>query len=449
MKPIKKLLVANRGEIASRLIRTAKRMGIRTVAVHSEADARSLHVAEADEFVAIGPAPAKESYLKVEQILAAARDTGADAVHPGYGFLSESADFARACRAAGLVFVGPETAAIEQLGSKLSARRLARAAGVPLLPGSEALGSVEAARAAAAAIGYPVLLKASAGGGGIGMQLVRKPEELDAAFTAARDKAARFFGEPSVYVEKWLEHARHVEVQIAADGFGDVVHLGERECSIQRRHQKVVEETPSSAVDDELRERLAAAALALAREAHYTSLGTVELLLAGRDFYFLEVNTRLQVEHTVTEMVTGLDLVEWQLRIAMGEPLPARQHELRFHGHAIQCRICAENPDKGFLPSPGRIDRFLVPQGPGVRNDVGVTEGDVVTPYYDSLIAKLVVHAPSRAECLERLQRALRDYEVDGVATNLEMHRRVVAHPRFARGDLDTAFLRSELGLKA
>ncbi len=445
---IKKLLIANRGEIAARVIRTAKRMGIRTVAVHSEADARALFVAAADEAVAIGAAAARESYLKIEQILRAARETGADAVHPGYGFLSENAEFARICREAGLTFVGPPTEAIAAMASKVAARDTAKRAGVPLLPGSEALADLDEARAEAERIGYPVLLKASGGGGGIGMQLVKSAADLEKHFQSARDKAQRFFADGAVYLEKLLERPRHIEIQIAGDHHGHLVHLGERECSLQRRHQKVLEETPSPALNDALREGMAAAALSLARAVGYASLGTVEMLFSEGQFYFLEMNTRLQVEHTVTEMVTGLDLVEWQLRIAMGEPLPARQQDLRFHGHAIQCRICAEDPDKGFLPSPGQITRFLVPEGHGVRNDVGVGENDFVTPHYDPMIAKLVVHGPDRATTIQRLGQALEAYTIQGVATNLGMHRRIVREPAFVQGDLSTAFLKEHLGYK-
>ncbi len=445
---IRKLLIANRGEVALRIIRTAKRMGIRTVAVHSEADARALHVEEADERVHIGPPAARDSYLKIEQILDAAGQTGADAVHPGYGFLSENVDFARACREAGIVFVGPPTAAIEAMASKVAAREAAQAAGVPVLPGSGPLADIDMARAEAERIGYPVLLKASGGGGGIGMQVAKNAEQLGKHFQATRDKAERFFGNSMIYIEKLLERPRHVEIQVAGDAHGHLVHLGERECTIQRRHQKVIEETPSPALDERLREEMARSALALAKHVGYSSLGTVEMLLCGREFYFLEMNTRLQVEHTVTEMVTGLDLVEWQIRIAMGEPLPARQQDLRFFGHAIQCRIYAEDPDKGFLPAPGTLSRFLVPEGPGVRNDVGVFEGDLVTPYYDPMIAKLVVFGPDRSTAIARLTEALNNYEIEGLATNLAMHRRVVVDAAFQSGELATDFLKTRLGYK-
>lgn len=445
---IRKLLIANRGEIASRVIRTAKRMGIRTVAVHSEADARALHVGEADEHVDIGPAAARDSYLKIEQILRAAQKTNADAVHPGYGFLSENADFAKACRTNGLVFVGPQASAIEAMASKVAARQTAKLAGVPLLPGTEALSDLEQAQSEAVRLGFPLLLKASGGGGGIGMQIIKDANDLTKHFQSTQDKAQRFFNDAAVYLEKLLEKPRHIEIQIAGDEHGNIVHLGERECSIQRRHQKVIEETPSPGVSPDMREKMAAAALSLAHAVKYSSLGTVEMLVSGEEFYFLEMNTRLQVEHTVTEMVTGLDLVEWQLRVAMGESLPARQQDIRFHGHAFQCRIYAENPAKGFLPSPGQVTRFLVPDGPGVRNDVGVVQGDFVTPYYDPMIAKLIVHGPTRDEAVERLAAALADYQVEGLATNIEMHRQVVAHPVFKQGHLSTDFLKTQLGLK-
>ena len=445
---IQKVVIANRGEIASRVIRTAKRLGIRTVAVHSEADARAVHVGEADERVPIGPAAARDSYLKVEQILEAAQKTGADAVHPGYGFLSESAEFAKACRDAGLTFIGPPIEAIAAMASKVASRAVAERANVPVIPGTAELASADEAVAAAERVGFPVLLKPSGGGGGIGMSTAQSADEIVKHFQGVRERAQRFFGDGAVYLEKLLAQPRHVEVQVAGDAHGHLVHLGERECSIQRRHQKVVEETPSPAVDEELRERLVQAALRLARAVGYSSLGTVEMLVEGRELYFLEMNTRLQVEHTVTEMVTGLDLVEWQFRVAMGEELPARQDDIRFCGHAIQCRIYAEDPDRGFFPSPGRITRFLVPRAAGVRNDVGVVQGDFVTPYYDPLIAKLVVHGPDRDGAIARLREALAAYQIEGLATNLAMHRRIVADEAFVRGELSTHFLRARLGLK-
>lgn len=445
---IDKLLIANRGEIAARIMRTAKRLGLGTVAVHSEADTRALHVRQADEAFHIGPASARDSYLKIEQVLLAARSTGANAVHPGYGFLSENASFAESCRQAGLIFVGPPTAAIAAMGSKVAARESARAADVPLLPGTGALADVEAAVRAADELGYPVLIKASAGGGGIGMQAAQNERELRQRFSSVAEGAARFFSDATVYLEKMLIAPRHIEIQIAGDSKGNMVHLGERECSIQRRHQKVLEETPSPAVSPELRQRMTQAALRLAAHVNYSSLGTVEFLVAGNDFYFLEMNTRLQVEHTVTEMVTGLDLVEWQIRIALGEELPALQSAIAFSGHAFQCRISAENPDKGFLPSPGQITDFVLPHGPGVRNDAGVELGDYVTPYYDPMIAKLVVHGASRNAAIERLKEALGAYRIEGITTNLPLHQRIVHDAAFLKGDLSTAFLRDRFALK-
>ena len=446
---IRKLIVANRGEVASRVIRTARRLGIWTIAVHSEADVRALHVTEADEGVPIGPAAARDSYLKIEHILSAAERTGADAIHPGYGFLSESAEFARRCREAGLLFVGPPTDAIEAMGSKVAARRTAEAAGVPLIPGTGPLASFSEAEAAATDLGYPVVLKASAGGGGIGMQRVNNAKQLGKHFDAARDKSERYFGNSTVYLEKWLEQPRHVEVQIAADAGGRAIHLGERDCSVQRRNQKVIEETPSPIIDAALRAEMTEAATGLAQQVGYSSLGTVEMLVSKGRFYFLEMNTRLQVEHTVTEMVTGLDLVEWQLRLAMDEDLPAQRSDVQFNGHSIQCRIYAEQPDKGFLPSPGQITRFEVPQGEWIRNDVGVRDGDYVSPYYDPLIAKLVVHGPDRPAALERMRAALEDYRVEGVTTNLPLLRQVLGDEAFASGVYDTGFLRERLGYKA
>jgi acetyl/propionyl-CoA carboxylase alpha subunit len=388
---IQKLLIANRGEIARRIISTAKRLGIGTVAVHSEADARALHVLDADEAVALGAGPARDSYLKIEQIVTAAQQTGADAVHPGYAFLSENPHFARRCREAGLCFVGPSTAVIEAMGSKVAARDTAVEADVPVVPGSGPLGSCEQAVAEAARLGYPLLLKPASGGAGVGVLKVLEPSQLPAVYDAVRFRAEHLLDDDTVYLERYLERPRHVEVQIAGDTHGNVVHLGERECSLQRRCQKLLEETPSPALNEGQRARMTEAALRIAHRVGYCSLGTVEFLLAGSDFYFLEMSTRLQIEHTVTEMVTGLDLVEWQVRIALGEDLPARQDEIDASGHAIQCRIYAEDPAADFAPCPGRITAFDVPTGPWVRNDVAVGEGDTVTPYYDPMIGKLIV----------------------------------------------------------
>jgi acetyl-CoA carboxylase biotin carboxylase subunit len=444
---IEKVLIANRGEIAARIIRTARQLGIGTVAVHSDVEASALHATEADERVAIGPAAAIDSYLKVEQILAAAERSGADAVHPGYGCLSESVDLATACRQAGLCFIGPPLAAIETLASKVEARRAAAAAGLTVVPGSEELEDLAAARAAARDLGYPVLLKPVVGGGGIGLRRVDHERDLEVAFARERRLAAGMLGDETLYLEKALERPRHVEVQVAGDNHGNLVHLGERECSIQRRYQKLVAETPSPAVDSGLRRELTEAALAMARAISFSSLGTVEMLLTSDGFHFLEMSSRLQVEHTVTEMVTGLDLVEWQIHIALGEPLPATQEKIEFDGHAIECRIYAEDPERGFEPSPGHIARFVVPVGPGVRNDVGVRDGDLVTPHYDPMLAKLVVRGGDRNAAIWTLSEALNSYQVDGVATNLNMHRRVVLDDAFVAGAVHTGFLGERLGL--
>jgi acetyl-CoA carboxylase biotin carboxylase subunit len=439
----RKVLVANRGEIAVRVMATAKRLGLATVAVYSEADAAALHVAEADEAVCIGPADARHSYLNAAAILAAVQQTGADALHPGYGFLSENAPFAAQVQARGCTFVGPPAKVIATMGVKTVARAAAVQAGVPVLPGSAALQSLPEAEAAATALGYPVLLKPAAGGGGMGMQRVDNAQDLAKHFVACQTRAGHSFGDATVYLEKYLAQAHHIEVQVAADAHGNAVHLGERECSIQRRHQKVLEETPSPAVGPDLRRRITEAALRLVHHVGYQSLGTVEMLVENDSFYFLEMNTRLQVEHTVTEMVTGLDLVEWQFRIAMGEPLPAAQAEIVSAGHAVQCRICAENPQKRFMPSPGTLSRFAPPSGAGVRNDVGVRQGDKVTPYYDSLLAKLVVHGDDRPTALARLGHALAQYEVAGVCTNLALHQQIVADPAFIRGAATTQYLQA------
>jgi acetyl/propionyl-CoA carboxylase alpha subunit len=444
---IEKLVIANRGEIASRVIRTAKRLGIRTVAVHSEADARAVHVGEADERYPLGPAAARDTAGKIEEILAAARDTGSDAVHPGYGFRLESAEFARACRGAGLTFVGPSTEAIATMSSKLTARAVAVKAGVPVVPGTGALGDLDEARAAASALGYPLVLKAAAGGGGLGLVPVASEEELTRHFHALGQRAERLFGDGTLYLEKRLSPVHHVDVQLAGDTHGNLVHLVERDCSVQLRHQKLVEEAPAGYVDDELGERLAAAALEVGHAVHLSCIGSVELLVSGKDLWFLEMNTRLQVEHGVTELVTGIDLVEWQLRVAMGEELPARQQDIRFRGHAVQVRIHAEDPARGYTPSSGRITRFLVPRHPDVRNDVGVVQGEQVQAYDDPLIAKIVVHGPNRPAAVERLQRALADCQIEGLPTNLELLRRIVVDPEFVGGRTSTELVSERFGL--
>jgi len=439
----RKILIANRGEIAVRIVRACREMGIRSVAVYSDVDRAALHVRLADEALAIGPAPAAESYLNVERLLEAARRSGAEAIHPGYGFLSEDAAFARACADAGLKFIGPSPAAMDAMGSKTSARRSMQAAGVPVVPGTmHGLESVSEAKKAAEEIGYPVLIKAAAGGGGKGMRVVESPGELALGLEAARSEALRAFGNDEVYLERLLVNPRHIEVQVLGDEHGNLVHLGERECSLQRRHQKVLEESPSPLVDAALRARMGEAAVRVARATGYTSAGTVEFLVdAQRNFYFLEMNTRLQVEHPVTEMVTGLDLVEWQIRIADGECLGFTQEHVQLTGHAIECRVYAEDPDNNFFPSPGRITRLRTPSGPGIREDSGVYEGWTVPLDYDPLLAKLIAHAPSRAQAITRLQRALDEYMVGGIKTNVSLFQRILRHPEFAAGRLDTGFL--------
>jgi len=439
-----KILIANRGEIACRVIRTARRLGIATVAVFSEADAEALHVSLADEARLIGAAPARESYLVVEKILRAALDSGADAIHPGYGFLSENAGFAAACAAAGIVFIGPPVAAIEAMGSKSAAKQIMSAAGVPLVPGyHEADQSPERLRLAADATGYPLLIKASAGGGGKGMRVVRSPDEFSAALQGARREAAAAFGDDQVLLEKYLERPRHVEIQVFADTQGNCVHLFERDCSIQRRHQKVIEEAPAPGLSEELRARMGAAAVAAARAIGYVGAGTVEFLLdADSSFYFMEMNTRLQVEHPVTEMITGQDLVAWQLRVAAGESLPCRQDELGISGHAIEVRVYAEDPARDFLPSIGPLRHLRQPQESAhVRVDTGVRQGDEVSMHYDPMIAKLIVWDHDRSRTVRRLQQVLAEFQVVGVAANIGFLAAVVCHPAFASAQLDTGFI--------
>jgi acetyl-CoA carboxylase biotin carboxylase subunit len=439
----KKILIANRGEIAVRLIRACRDLGISPVAVYSDADRHALHVRLADEAWHIGESPATHSYLDGEKIIAVARQCGAEAIHPGYGFLSERAWFARAVSEAGLVFIGPSAATIELMGDKTNARRAAARAGAPIVPGtSTPLGSEESALEAAATIGYPVMLKAAAGGGGKGMRIVRTADELGHAFRLAGAEAGAAFGDAAVYLEKYIEHPRHIEIQIIADRFGQLVHLGERECSIQRRHQKVIEECPASFNDPVLRERMGAAAIGIARAAGYQSVGTIEFLVdEQRDFYFLEMNTRLQVEHPVTEMVTGIDLVREQIRIAAGLPLSVRQEEIRWQGSAIECRVYAEDPERQFLPSPGRITRLRQPAGPGIRDDSGVYEGWEVPLDYDPLISKLAAWGATREEAIARLRRALTEYQVGGIRTTIPFFKEVLTDPEFIAGAIDTDFI--------
>ena len=439
----KKILIANRGEIAVRVIRACHELGIVAVAVYSDVDRASLHVRKADEAYPIGPPPAADSYLDIQKILEVARKSGSDAIHPGYGFLSENAKFARACADAGVKFIGPTTAAMDAMGSKTRARQAMEKAGVPLVPGtSRGLESFEQARDVAASVGYPVMLKAAAGGGGKGMRLVRTPEELKSALESARSEAARAFADDEVYIERAILNPRHIEMQVLADEHGNTVYLGERECSLQRRHQKVVEEAPSAIVDPEMRRRMGEAAVRVARSAGYTNAGTVEFLVDPQsNFYFLEMNTRLQVEHPVTELVTGLDLVHLQIRIASGEPLPFTQEAVEIRGHAIECRIYAEDPDNNYFPSPGRISLLLVPSGPGIRRDSGIYEGWTVPMDYDPLLAKLIGYGTDRDQAIRRLRRALNEYFVGGIKTNISLFRRILSHPDFQAAKIDTGFL--------
>jgi acetyl-CoA carboxylase biotin carboxylase subunit len=438
-----KVLIANRGEIAVRVIRACRELGIASVAVFSEPDRAALHVRLADEALPIGPAPARESYLRIDRVLEAARASGADAVHPGYGFLAENPELARACERACIAFIGPRSDTIALLGEKTSARREAQAAGLPVVPGTlEPIADPARLAREAQALGYPVMLKAAAGGGGKGMRLVAKPEELAGALARGQSEAKNAFGDDHVYLEKALARTRHIEIQVLADTHGNAVHLFERECSIQRRNQKVIEESPSPFVSAELRARMGAMALSLVRRVSYVNAGTVEFLVDGSGQpYFLEMNTRLQVEHPVTELVTGLDLVRLQIRIAEGEALALSQPDLALRGHAIECRVYAEDPDQGFLPSPGRISALRVPGGPGVRDDTGVYEGWEVPVHYDPLLSKLSVWAETRDAAIERMRRAVAEYRVLGIRTTLGFFERVLSHPRFRAGELDTAFV--------
>jgi acetyl-CoA carboxylase, biotin carboxylase subunit len=438
----KKILIANRGEIAVRVIRACREMGITSVAVFSDVDRAALHVSHADEAYPIGPAPARESYLCIPKILDVARRSGAEAIHPGYGFLSENAQFARACSEAGIKFIGPPASAMELMGSKTRARQAMQAAGVPFVPGSARGLSFPEAETLAVEIGYPVMIKAAAGGGGKGMRLVRNAAELQSSFETAQSEALRSFNDAEVYLEKYIQNPRHIEIQVLADEYGNTVYLGERECSVQRRHQKVIEEAPSAIVDEDLRARMGAVAVQAAKSAGYTNAGTIEFLVdAERKFYFLEMNTRLQVEHPVTELVTGLDLVHLQFRIAAGEKLPFSQKDVQLRGHALECRIYAEDPDNNFFPSPGKIAKLLRPSGPGIREDSGVYEGWTVPLDYDPMLSKLVAYAPDRASTLARMRRALDEYFVGGIKTNLPLFRRILEHPDFAAARIDTGFL--------
>ena len=446
MRLFRKVLVANRGEIAVRVFRTLRELGIGSVAVYSDPDRAARHVRYADEAFALGGATPSESYLVAERILDSARRAGAEAIHPGYGFLAENAAFARACEDADIVWIGPPPEAIEAMGSKIAARERMRAAGVPIVPGTtEPLASAADLVALGDDLGWPLAIKASAGGGGKGLKVVRTPDEAERAFESARREGEAYFSDATVYIERYLEDPRHVEVQVLADAHGNVIHLGERDCTIQRRHQKLIEETPSPAVDDALRARIGAIAVDAARAVDYRSAGTIEGLLSrDGDYFFLEMNTRIQVEHTVTEMATGVDLVREQVLIAAGEPLWLRQEDVRLAGHAIECRVNAEDPSNGFLPSPGRITAYREPSGPGVRVDSGVEAGAEISPLYDPMIAKLIVHGVDREHARGRMLRALGEFEIGGPKTLLGFHRALLSHPCFVEGATCHGIVESE-----
>jgi len=441
---IKKLLVANRGEIAVRVIRACKELGIETVAVFSEADREALHVQLADEAYCIGPTASKDSYLNFTNIMSVATLTGCDAIHPGYGFLAENAAFAELCRECNITFVGPSPEAITKMGIKDIARETMREAGVPIVPGSKGIiGTIDEAVALANEIGYPVIIKATAGGGGKGIRVARNEQELIKGINITQQEAATAFGNPGVYIEKYIEDFRHVEIQVLADAYGNVIHLGERDCSIQRRLQKLVEEAPSPALDEEMRKQMGEAAVKAAKAVNYTGAGTVEFIFdhKAKKFYFMEMNTRIQVEHPVTELITGVDLIKEQIRVASGEKLSLTQEEVTFNGWAIECRINAENPEKNFMPSPGRIQMYLPPGGLGVRIDSAAYPGYMIPPYYDSMIAKLIVHAPTREEAIARMKRALSEFIIEGIHTTIPFHLKLLEHEKFVQGDFNTKFL--------
>lgn len=441
---IKKVLVANRGEIAVRIIRACRELGIETVAVFSQADRDALHVQLADEAYCIGPTASKDSYLNFTNIMSVATLTGCDAIHPGYGFLAENEAFAELCHECNVTFIGPSPEAIAKMGIKDIARETMREAGVPIVPGSRGvIESLEEARAIAAEIGYPVIIKATAGGGGKGIRVARNEEELVKGINITQQEAATAFGNPGVYIEKYIEDFRHVEIQVLADSYGNTIHLGERDCSIQRRLQKLVEEAPSPALDDDMRRRMGEAAVKAAKAVNYTGAGTVEFIYDHRNkqFYFMEMNTRIQVEHPVTELITGVDLVKEQIRVAAGEKLSLTQEDVSFNGWAIECRINAENPAKNFMPSPGKIAMYLPPGGPGVRVDSAAYPGYTIPPYYDSMIAKLIVHAPTREEAIARMRRALGEFVIEGIHTTIPFHIKLMEHEKFQSGEFNTKFL--------
>lgn len=440
---IKKILIANRGEIAVRIIRACRELGIHCAAVYSTADRSALHAQIADEAVCIGPASVSDSYLNMKAIISACMITGCDAVHPGFGFLSENAEFAALCRENNIKFIGPSPESIAMLGDKARAKETMKNSGVPVIPGSEgAVKTLDEAKAAALKIGYPVLVKASAGGGGRGIRMVASENELEKELSVAQQEAKNFFGDDAVYIEKFISRPRHIEVQIMADEYGNTVYLGERDCSMQRRNQKVLEETPSPVMTEELRRKMGEAAVKAAKACNYCNAGTIEFLVdENKNFYFMEMNTRIQVEHPITEFVTGIDLVKTQIKVASGEKLDFSQNDIKISGHSIECRINAENPHLNFRPSPGTIDALHIPGGPGIRVDSAVYQGYTIPPYYDSMIAKLIVYAPTRAEAIMKMKWALAEFIVDGVDTNIDFQLELIRNPDFEKGDYDNGFL--------
>lgn len=445
-----KILIANRGEIAVRIIRACRNMGIRSVAVYSKEDAKSLHVQLADQRICIGEGPARSNYLNMDRIITAARNMGADAIHPGFGFLSENSEFVRKCQENGITFIGPEADVIDRMGNKSEARKTMMDAGVPVVPGTkEPVYDAETGREMAAQIGYPVMIKASSGGGGKGMRVAVSGEEFDFQFNVAQRESANAFGDDTMYIERFVENPRHVEIQIMADSHGNVVALGDRDCSVQRNHQKLIEESPSPAVDDEIRRKMNEVSVLAAKTVGYTNAGTIEFIVSPQgEFFFMEMNTRIQVEHGVTEMVTGTDLIAEQIRVAMGEPLSFTQEEVRPRGHAIECRINAEIPEKNFMPSPGKVTHLHLPAGNGVRVDTGLYTGYTVPADYDSMIAKIIVHAGSRREAIMKMRAALDETLIMGIGTNLDFQYQIMKHPVFCEGKADTGFIESIMHMK-
>ncbi len=442
-----KILIANRGEIAVRIIRACREMNIKTVAIYSEADKDALHTRLADEAICIGPAPSNKSYLNIKNIIEAANITGADSIHPGFGFLSENTNFAKICEESHIKFIGPKSQVIDLLGNKSNAKEMMKKAGVPVIPGSDgSINNFEEAKKVSKEIGYPIILKAAAGGGGKGIRIVESEEELENAYNIVKQEAKVSFNDDEIYIEKFVKNPRHVEIQILADEYGNIVHLGERDCSIQRRHQKVLEETPSTAVDDKIRNKMGEAAIKAAKIAKYTSCGTVEFLLdSDKNFYFMEMNTRIQVEHPITEMRTGIDIVKEQIRIAGGEKLKFKQKDITFRGHAIECRINAENPKKNFMPCPGTITGINLPGGNGIRIDTAIYEGYTIPPNYDSMIAKIIAYGYNRNEAISKMKRALEELVIDGVDTNRDFLFDIIKNPNFIRGNFDTSFIDKEI----